>query len=313
MIPKLRLSDIASINQCSAQYIHKVIREKQIPVSKQGNGFCIESAHVGKLIKYPIPKKTIAIQTVKGGVGKTVIASALGVRLHMLGAKVLFIDSDYQGNLSKNFDLANPEYVLQDLIEEKIKPEDAVINIRDGLSILPSSLRNVLLSSYIMIHNIRSERVIKPIIKKFQSYYDIIIIDCPPAIGPAVTAVSIASDMVISPLDPDSDAFDGMALSFNEIKKMNKEYGSSPEFKILLNKYDSRTLLSSKIIPRLQENPEYNENLFETIIRVSAEFPKAKDEKRSIFDSPRIGKARKDIDSLAREVMGWPLPDEAQN
>jgi chromosome partitioning protein len=311
MNPKLLLSDISSINECSVQFIHKILKEnKEIEFQKEQNRIFVQNSGAKFLIKKEIPKKTIAIQTVKGGVGKTTMALSLGIRFWLLGAKVLFIDIDQQGNLSKTCGHPHPEYVLHDIFEKKVDAADAVVKIKDNLDILPSSIKNALLNQYMLAYSIREEKAIKGMVKKFQKDYDIIIIDCPPAIGPSVTAATIASDMVIAPLDPDDYAIDGVKFCLQEVNKINTEYDLNIDFKILLNKYDARTILSGDIVTLLQDSNNYKKYLFQTIISVSQEFTNSKARKETIFCSLRQGKACKDIDSLSREILGWPMPKE---
>jgi len=311
--PKLLLSDIASINECSLQYVHKLIKENQIPILKESNRTYIQSPAVKKILKHKINKSVISVQTVKGGVGKTTICLSLGIRFSLLGARVLFIDLDQQANLTSTLGKRHPKYVMLDILEKKINPKEAILNIRENLDLLPSSIRNATLNQYMIAYSLREEKAFTSIINEIKDDYDIIIFDCPPAIGAPVNAATIASDMVIAPLDPDDYAIDGIQYCFKEVTRIKEEYGLKIDFKILLNKYDARTILSSKVIAQLQENDVYNGCLFQSIIGVSQEFAKSKINKESIFDSLRQGKSCKDIDSLAREVLGWPLTKEEEN
>jgi len=310
MDPKILISDIASIRECSVQNIHKLIKEKNISSKKQSQRVYLNGENAKKIIDREVPKKTIAIQTAKGGVGKTTIALSLGIRFWLFGAKVLFLDIDQQGNLSKTLGCSQPKFVLQDILEKNCSPEESHIEIKEGLGLIPSSLKNALLNQYMMAYGVREEKAIKNILKKFETLYDIIIIDCPPAVGSAVTSATIASDLVIAPLDPDDYAVDGMRLCFQEVSKLKEEYNLKTEFKILLNKYDARTLLSSSIVSELIENDLYKDCLFQSIIGISQEFPKSKSNKETIFDTTRQGKACKDIDLLTREILNWPTPED---
>ena len=112
--------------------------------------------------------------------------------------------------------------------------------------------------------------------------------------------------MVISPIDPDDDAVDGMNVMWNEVKQINKS-GKDIEFRVLLNKYDQRTIMSSDTLAQLQELNKtiLNGSLYKTIIGVSQEYATAKATGTSIFDAVRSGKAAKDIDSLVSEILGW--------
>ena len=53
--------------------------------------------------------KTLSIINLKGGVGKTCTAVNMAYELHRRGLKVLLIDNDKQGNLSKAYGAYNAE------------------------------------------------------------------------------------------------------------------------------------------------------------------------------------------------------------
>ena len=305
MNPKILLQDIATIKECSVQNVHKLIKSKNINSNKSNHRVYLDGESAREIIDKKIPKKTISIQTAKGGVGKTTISFSLGIRLSLLGAKVLFLDIDQQGNLSKTLGSEQPKYVLQDILEKKCSAKESLIKISNSIGLIPSNLRNAMINSYMQAYSMREDRVIKTILKSFENDYDIVIIDCPPAVGSIVTSATIASDMIIAPLDPDIYAVDGIKMCHQEVERLKEEYELDSEFKILLNKYDARTILSTKIIAQLTESEDYGNCLFNTVIGVSQEFPKAMLKGVSIFESVKQEKACKDIDSLAKEILEW--------
>lgn len=305
--PKLLFKDLAETLDCSVQYIHKMAKDKNVIPEKAGNRNYINGKEAQKLLAIKIPKKVISIQTSKGGVGKTTVCQNLAVRLWSYGAKVLLIDLDQQSNLTRTFIKDRPSHVFIDILEEKIAAKDTLLPILDGLSILPSSIKNAILNQHMVAYGLERKSVVKDIVNHFVDDFDIIIIDCPPAIGPIVSSSTYASDMVISPIDPDEYALEGMKYCHNEIKRFSKENNSKIEFKILLNKYDARTILSSGIAQQLQSHKDFGKCLFSTILSTSTEFINARTEKRSIFDSYKQGRACKEIDSLTREILSWPV------
>ena len=70
--------------------------------------------------------KVIAVANQKGGVGKTALASNLGVGLVMNGKKVPVIDADPQGNLTSSLGIDNADELdntLASFIEREIKED----------------------------------------------------------------------------------------------------------------------------------------------------------------------------------------------
>jgi len=307
MNPKLFINDIASINECSLQNIHKIIKEKNYTTQKISNKLYIENETARFLIKHEFEKQTISVHTTKGGVGKTTIAMNLGIRFWMFGAKVLMIDLDQQSNLSKSFGFKSREHnVIQDILEEKSTIQSSIQEVKKNLHIIPSSLKNALNNQYMQAYSVMPDLFLPKILKKIKNDYDIIIIDCPPALGPIIKSACLSSDTVVSVLDPDDYALDGVEHSQKEIEKLNKDRDINIQFRILLNKYDARTMFSSATLSELQQNEFFKKNLLETIIGTSQEFLKCKAQGISIFDSFRQGKSCEDIDMLARELLGWP-------
>lgn len=55
-----------------------------------------------------MPCRTIAVANQKGGTGKTATALSLGVALARRGKRVLLVDTDPQGNLTKSLGYMSP-------------------------------------------------------------------------------------------------------------------------------------------------------------------------------------------------------------
>ena len=309
MEPKILCSDIADIKGCTLSRIKHIMTDKGIEglIGKNKRYFppCEE---VKILHGKEIQKKVITIQNTKGGVGKTTIAFNLGVRLALFGAKVLFLDIDNQANLTQNFLQKIPENILIDILEKKCTPKEAIYRISNRIGLLPSDLRNTTCSQYINAFSLKESEIIKNILDPLKEVYDIVIIDCPPALNSLVVSAMVASDIVLAPLDPNSYAMRGITLSHNEVVGLNKKYNTSIDFKILLNKYDARTAIASKILIDLDNGEGYQDCLMETIIGVSQDFSNAIEKRESIYDTiQKQGRACHFIDSLARELMGWKL------
>lgn len=87
------------------------------------------------------PNKTmsIAIMSGKGGVGKTNLALNLARMLSLANHPSLLLDCDLGlANLDVLLGL-NTNYTLQDVVHNDILPEEAIVNIEQGLDLLPAA------------------------------------------------------------------------------------------------------------------------------------------------------------------------------
>lgn len=118
----------------------------------------------------------------KGGASKTTSTALQSYELSRNGFKVLVIDNDPQANLtefllqSRTFDLDISNVVLDDK-----NIEDCIMNVKDNLDILPSSLNYVYIDEVDRVRfNINK---LKYQIDRIKDNYDFIFIDVPPSIN----------------------------------------------------------------------------------------------------------------------------------
>ena len=122
---------------------------------------------------------TIAVLSLKGGTGKTTTVRTLADVLRRVGLDVLAVDLDPQGNLSDYFDVppdASP--TIADVLSGDAKVKDAT---HDG-SIVPATL-NLAEVERSLSGKMGREVVLKKALKDARRQHDVILIDCPPALG----------------------------------------------------------------------------------------------------------------------------------
>ena len=137
---------------------------------------------------------TIAVLSQKGGTGKTTTVRTLARRLPPLGLEVLVVDLDPQGNLSDYLDVdPEAEPTIGDVLTGRAKAADAV---HDG--IIPANLN-------LAEAELTLGRQDGPRAHAAQGAggpvddYDIVLIDCPPALGLlTVNALVAATHALIS-------------------------------------------------------------------------------------------------------------------
>ena len=186
--------------------------------------------------------KTIGIVSLKGGVGKTSVVSALGGAFSRLGKKVLLVDGSLSSpNLGLHLNLINPEKTLHDVLNRNARINEAVYE-SDGLDVLPSSIFN----------KIKVEPLkLKDHLKNLKKRYDVIILDSSPNLDDETLGVMLASDQILVVATPDRPT---MSTSL-KAAKLAKQRGV-PISGLVINKVHGKDFeLSLKDIEETLEVP----------------------------------------------------------
>lgn len=301
---KLTASEAAEFLNVSVQSIHKTLKVKNLVSYKGQNRVFFGHETSQSLFKIKFKKQVIAFQIVKGGTGKTSLAHAFAIRANLYGCKVLCIDLDQQGNLTQAFNIDADEHpVMIDILREKAHLKETIINISPGLDVIPSRIENATLDNIIMLEKYSLERIYNNMIAKLQEIYDLIIIDCPPALGQSVAAATLASDIILAPLTPEKFSLSGLHITHDEILSLSRKYGKKINLKVVLNKFDSRKALSSEVLTTVFNDEIFHPILCKTFIRISQEFPNTIYNKSNIFHTLKNTSAKEDIDLLTKELL----------
>lgn len=159
--------------------------------------------------------KVISIMNQKGGTGKTTLTLNLGAAYALDGKRVLLIDLDAQGSLTAAAcAFSEEEPSTYDVISGETKPEDAIKTLKNGLYILPTDNRLLLLKE---TGEARQRGRIKRILKQFEGVYDYVFIDCPPHLAIDTIMALYASDYAIIPVQTNYLSLAGLAQMMDSI------------------------------------------------------------------------------------------------
>ena len=194
--------------------------------------------------------RVIAVANQKGGVGKTTTTINLGAAIAEYGKRVLIVDLDPQANATTGLGVNSrdlQESVYQVLCEEAaardvIRPVDV-----PDLDLLPSSLALAgaeieLVSAFSREH--RLARALAPIVVA----YDLILLDCPPALGLlTINALVFARELLV-PIQCEYYALEGLGQLTGNVDLVRSNL--NPELtisRIVLVMFDGRTKLSEQV------------------------------------------------------------------
>lgn len=150
----------------------------------------------------------------KGGVGKTTSTVAVAEILAKLGYKVLVVDFDSQGNATKMLTRKSIYSFTGRTIMEAVKAGDAepyIVNVRDGLDLIPAEDRLATFSRYIYTNRIDNPyAVLKRLLAPIENRYDFVFVDVSPTLGDTVINAIVYTGRIFIPLDTGDFAMDAM-------------------------------------------------------------------------------------------------------
>lgn len=301
----------------TVQGVYKALKSHNISTeTTQTRRKLVPSKGVRKLLEergFVYPKQNISFQIVKGGVGKTSLSFALSTRASHYGANVLVIDFDQQSNLTRSFNIeAREKHVWLNIIRDNVNIKDAVVTVSENLHVIPSNLNNSRLDVELIQSSSNFKDLVRDKISSIRNDYDLVIMDCPPAINKVNATVTCASDLIIIPINPDPYAMDGLEFTLAELSKIQKDFKLSFQYKIVWNRYDARERLGAVYMHELVKTEERASKVIPVVIRSDASVKNAVFDAKSIFELPKKSAIREDIDQFTKEILGINIWKEGQ-
>ncbi|MCX5786016.1 MAG: ParA family protein [Elusimicrobia bacterium] len=209
----------------------------------------------------------VSIANQKGGVGKTTTAINLAVALAAFDYETLLIDFDPQSNSTSGLgvDITKKHNNIYDVLSGKAEIESAIKQTSvEWLDIVPTS-HNLAGAEIELVNEFSREAVLKRSLDKLRGMYKFIIIDCPPSLGLLTVNALNASDSVITPVQCEYYAMEGLAYFMNTVEKIRQAL--NPKLKIdggIVTMYDSRINLANQVKGEISKY--YGDKLYKTVI-----------------------------------------------
>lgn len=303
-------NELADTLGITVQGVYRILAAKDIKSPSPGKRKLIQADDIRNILSergFKYPKLNMSCQVVKGGAGKTTIAFNLASRATYYGVRVLAIDFDQQGNLTRSFNVDSQNRPVWINIFRKEKTiQEAIVPVTEYLHLIPSNLNNSRLDTEMVQKSTANLKdMLNDILEPVRDNYDLVIMDCPPSINRVNAAVTCASDLVVIPINPDQYSIDGLTYTISELNELKNSFKmDKPDYKILWNRYDAREKLATIYTHLVAKDETHMSNLLPMVIRSDTALKNVILEGTNIFENKRKTVAKEDMDQLTRELIG---------
>ena len=249
--------------------------------------------------------KTISFVNQKGGVAKTTSALNIGAALAIAGKKVLLVDLDPQGSLSKcaGFRDLKGSPTTYEVIKGDANIKDA-IRTKQAVApydILPTDIR-MSGAEIELISAPGRDTLLKEALEDIKRKYDYVLIDCSPSLNIFTLMALTASNKIIIPVAAQFMPLDGIAqlmLTVDLVKKrLNKrlEIGG-----VIVTMYDNRRSLDREVIEVIKN--KFPKEIFKTVVKHNSKLAEAPADGKDIFEYDAKSSGAEAYRELANEII----------
>ena len=243
---------------------------------------------------------TIAVLSQKGGTGKTTTVRTLADLFGRAGLDVLCVDLDPQGNLSDYLDVpADADPTIADVLGGNVKALDAVHS-----GVIPANL-GLAESELVLSGKMGREMTLRRALREARRRYDVVLIDCPPALGLLTVNALVAADHALISSEAEYFSLQGVEQALEVVELAKDSLAPDLEWMgVVLNIADLRTVHGREALVSLKER--FGNKVFDSAIRRSVAYAESAERGISILDHrPDLGADYLGLVDEVLDRLGW--------
>ena len=248
--------------------------------------------------------RRIAVFNHKGGTGKTTTSVNLAAGLAEAGYNVLLVDADGQGNVGASLGIRG-EKTLYHVLVHGLAPEDAAIPVRKGLDVITSN-ETLAAAELHLAQRASRDRVLRERLGTLGDSYDVVVLDCAPALSLMNQNALVYAYSVIVPVSCDYLSLVGVKQVLKTLRNVRELLKHDVDIVgVLPTFYDSRNRVARDAVDALRKH--FGEKCLPPV-RVNTRLREAPTAKQSIFEYDPECHGAADYRQLVQHVLSVTEP-----
>ena len=236
---------------------------------------------------------------------------SLGIALAKLDKRVLLVDTDPQGDLTKSLGWSNPDSLeitvanhIQAVIDGiDLQAREGILSHKEGIDLMPANIDLASMEMGIFMAMSR-EQILNTWLSCIKDSYDYVLIDCAPTLGILPVNAFVASDSVLIPVSAEFLPASAMTELLKTINRVKRQINPSLDVEgILITLFDTRNNLAREVEQTIRNQYGNAYRVFDSIIPRAVSAAETPAVGVSIFAYDKRGKVATAFTSLADEVV----------